>query len=136
MVREVVKADFGVQFDPTAIGQWKIPLQEIRPSIAHELSEATLYDGHTSKKHISYEELHHSASEKTNGGDVAVTLGVEELFDAKDALKEEVDQLKKRWMWWMRYYPRTMHGRTSMTGGSADGGELLSPFFAPCDRVD
>ena len=110
MVREAVKSGCGVQFNPTAIGQWNIPLEEIRPSIAHELSEATLYEMPTSQKHISYEEeLHHSASEKTNRGSGAGTLGVEEAFDNDDALKKEVDQLKKRRLWWILEILPTHH---------------------------
>ena len=137
MLREVVKADCGIQFDLTEIGQWNIPLQEIRPSIAHELSEATLYEGPTSQKHISYEEeLPHSASEKANGEGVADTLGVEESFDTKDALKEEVDQLKKRRLWWVLEILPTYHAWQDEHDRWVGGWRRVTPFLAPCDRAD
>ena len=110
MVREIVKADCGFQFDSTAIDQWNIPLEEIRPSIAHELSEATLYVRPTSQNYIGYgEELHHSASEKASGGNAANTVSVEESLDTKDAVKKEADQLKKKLLWWILEILPTHH---------------------------
>ena len=110
MVREVVKADCGVLFDSAALHQWNIPLQETQPSIARSLPEATVNEGATPHQHVNYEERHHSASGTVNihatsshCGQVqgAPALAVEEFFEAKDAVKKKVDQLKKNKFWWI-----------------------------------
>ena len=131
MVREIVKADCGIQFDPAAFGQWNIPLQEMRPSIAHELSESTLYEGPTSQKHINYEELHHSASGKAKEEKAADTVRSEESLDIMDALKEEVDQLKKRRLWWILEILPTYHTWQDDDDRWVGGWRRVTcPFFA------
>jgi hypothetical protein len=140
MVREVVKANCGVRFDPTAIGQWNIPSEEIRPSIAHEPSDATLYEGTTSQNRISYEdELRNSASGKSNEWKAEDARCVEQSFDNKDALKEEVDQLKKRRLWWILEILPTYYAWQDEHDRWVGGWRRVAlPRFShlSCDRAD
>ena len=137
MVREILKADCGIQFDPAAFDQWNIPLQEMRPSIAHELSESTLYEGHTSQKHIDYEDLQHSASVKAKEEKAADTVGADESLDIKDALKEEADQLKKRMLWWILEILPTYHTWQDEEDRWVGAWRRVTyAIFRPCDRAD
>ena len=86
MVREVVKAECGVDFDKTVAAQWNIPEDDLKPpSSPNTQSKVTVCKGSTtSEKH----------------------LNCEECFNLDDALEDKEDKLNwsltdlKGLLWW------------------------------------
>lgn len=73
IVREVMKADRGVHFDPAMLDQWDIPLPETRPSTvcSPPKKAAVPNDGPAPHQRVKYEERqsHHSLSGETDAAD-------------------------------------------------------------------
>ena len=85
MVREVVKARCGVNFDKTAAAQWNIEEEDLKPpSLARTLSGVTVYEGSTTEQDPN----------------------CDELFNLDDALEDKGDKLilspenLKGIVWW------------------------------------
>jgi len=89
MVREVVKADCGVIFDETAVAQWNIQEDDLKPT-ARRQSKSAGDEGTTSQQHVNSGEEHRSASGMANSH-VSDNSAVREFFSPDDALEDRGD---------------------------------------------